>query len=315
MKKILITGGTGLVGNGIQYILNKEDHNNQANEQWIFVGSKDANLTKIKEVNKLFNRYKPTHVIHLAAMVGGLYANMAQNLNFFRINMLINDNVLKCARDFKVKKVFSCLSTCIFSVNDEYPFTEKSSTTGCLDSSNEGYSWSKRMILILNKLYNESQDHCVFTSFIPCNIFGPHDNFKPGESHMIPSMIRRIYEAKRDHKPLTVYGDGTPKRQFIYSRDLGKLIIWFLRNYDEPTSIILSPSVEKEYTISEIVTKIAQIYNFNNEIIYDKNKISGQHKRTVCNKKLLQLVNDFEFTPFEQAITETINWFKENVVE
>jgi len=317
--KILVTGGTGLVGNGIQYALNQENKKPDT-EEWIFVGSKDADLTKSEEVKVLFEKHKPDYVVHLASMVGGVYKNITQNINFFVTNMLININVLNCCQNFKVKKIFSCLSTCIFSINDTLPFNETSSINEDLHFSNSGYALSKRYLITLNKFFNDCRrqksenDDGGFMSFIPCNIFGPYDNFNATENHFIPSLVKRMYEAERDKKPLIIYGDGSAKRQFIYSHDLGKLITWLVRNYNDDETIILSPDESEEYSISEIVNTTASVFNFSQDILYDINQDNGVVSRTVNNKKLQQLYKknqgiDFKFISYEQAIEETINWF------
>lgn len=323
--KILVTGGTGLVGHGIQDALKTDG---EIGEEWIFTGSKDADLTKFEEAEALFKKYKPDYVVHLASVVGGLYKNMSQNLNFFITNTLININVLKCCHNYNVKKIFSCLSTCVFDIDDKLPYTEKSSTNGNIHDSNSGYALSKRNIIILNKFFNAAcpmnrtpsphlQQKSLFTSFIPCNIFGPHDNFKPEESHFIPALVRRMHESECEKTPLTIYGNGVARRQFIYSLDLGKLIIWLVRNYNDQETIILSPNHDEEYTISEIVNKTASSFNFSQNIIYDTDKDNGVMSRTVDNEKLQQLYkkttgNNFEFTPYDQAISETMQWFCKN---
>lgn len=358
--KILVTGGTGLVGNGIQHALNEEKNEltrlflntrvqsnsdqipNWNSEEWIFVGSKDADLTKPEEVEMLFEKHMPDYVVHLASMVGGVYKNMTQNLNFFVTNTLININVLNCCYNFKVKKIFSCLSACVFSINDKLPFTETSSINGEVHNSNSGYALSKRNLMTLNYFFNEARrlsatqgklplsdnscalragsegfDTGVFMSFMPCNIFGPHDNFNATESHFIPSLVKRMCEAECEKKPLKIYGDGSAKRQFIYSHDLGKLIIWLVRNYNDEETIILSPDESEEYSVSEIVNKTAEVFNFSQNILYDTNQANGILSRTVSNKKLQQLYKkkeniDFKFIPYERAIEETMNWFVKN---
>lgn len=329
--KILVTGGTGLVGNGIQFALNEEKLRPvdplQDTEEWIFVGSKDADLTKSEEVTMLFEKHMPDYVVHLASMVGGIYKNMTQNLNFFVTNTLININVLNCCQKFNVKKIFSCLSTCIFSVGDKLPFTETSSINGDVHLSNSGYALSKRNLLTLSNFFNEARrfptEHPedrsvgVFMSFTPCNIFGPCDNFDATEGHFIPSLVKKMYEADCDKKPLIIYGDGSTKRQFIYSLDLGKLIIWLVRNYNDEETIILSPNESEEYSVSEIVNKTTSVFNFSQDILYDTNQDNGVLSRKVSNKKLQQLYKekqgvDFKFIPFEQAIEETMNWFVKN---
>lgn len=301
MSVILVTGGTGLVGAGIQHVLDS-----QVNETWIFVGSKDADLTDMDQTIALFKKYNPTHVIHLASLVGGIYANVNKNLDFYRLNHIMNDNVLKCSYDFKVKKVLSCLSATIFSPDQKLPYDESSLVTGPADETHEGYIWSKRMILLLNKMYNQS-NRGLFTSFIPCNIFGPGDNFNPQECHFVPAVISRM---SNTHGDFIVSGDGKPVRQFIYSRDLGKIIIWLIRNYTDPKPIIVSPS--EEYPISAIVNEVARCYNFNHVIKYDNRVMGGEQRRTVSNKKLMDM-GDFTFTPLKEALSKTVDWFNDQI--
>ncbi|CAK1541232.1 unnamed protein product [Leptosia nina] len=311
---VLVTGGSGLVGQGIKSIIEDErqlDPNTQK-EQWIFCGSKDADLRNKTETEALFEKYKPTHVIHLAAMVGGLFHNMAHNLDFFRDNMSINDNVLYASYKYKVKKVVSCLSTCIFPDKVTYPIDETMVHNGPPHTSNYGYSYAKRMIDILNRGYHD-QHGCKFTSVIPCNVFGPHDNFSLTSSHVIPALIRRMDDAMNNgDSTFSVWGSGTPLRQFIYSLDIAKLFVWTLRHYDSIEPLILSVDEEDEVSISKAAEAIKKAHGFTGEIIYDTSKADGQYKKTASNKKLRLLYRDFTFTPFEQAIHETVTWFKEN---
>ncbi|KAL1449424.1 hypothetical protein WDU94_001933, partial [Cyamophila willieti] len=181
-KIILVTGGTGLVGKAIENIVNEEEKHD--NEIWIFVGSKDADLSNLESTKQLFEKHKPTHVIHLAAMVGGLFHNMAHNLDFLRVNMKINDNVLDVSYRQGVKKVVSCLSTCIFPDKTTYPIDETMVHNGAPHSSNFGYSHAKRMLDVLNHAYHQ-QHGVTYTSVIPCNVFGPHDNYDTKNSHVI----------------------------------------------------------------------------------------------------------------------------------
>merc|ERR1712157_234386 len=144
--------------------------------------------------------------------VGGLYGNMRANLEFFRINMAINDNVLSLAKEFKVEKVVSCLSTCIFPDKTSYPIDETMVHNGPPHSSNEGYAYAKRMIDVLNRCYNEEYG-CKFTSVIPTNIYGKHDNFSIEDGHVIPGLIHKAYLAKKNNTDLTIWGTGKPLRQ------------------------------------------------------------------------------------------------------
>ncbi|XP_035504757.1 GDP-L-fucose synthase isoform X2 [Scophthalmus maximus] len=195
--KVLVTGGSGLVGQAIQHVV-KEERGAKEGEEWIFLSSKDADLMKAEETLALFQKHRPTHVIHLAAMVGGLYRNMKYNLDFWRNNVYINDNVLNAAHEVGAIKVVSCLSTCIFPDKTTYPIDETMLHNGPPHESNFGYSYAKRMIDIHNRAY--FQEHGRFyTAVIPTNVFGPHDNFCIDDGHVVPGLIHKTYTAKRLH--------------------------------------------------------------------------------------------------------------------
>ncbi|KAK3928112.1 GDP-L-fucose synthase [Frankliniella fusca] len=308
-KVILVTGGTGLVGQAIRELVDSEK---PTDELWVFVGSKEADLSNLEQTKSLFEKYKPTHVIHLAAMVGGLFHNMSHNLDFLRTNIHINDNVLETSYRTGVKKVVSCLSTCIFPDKTTYPIDETMVHLGPPHPSNFGYSYAKRLIDISNKAYFQ-QHGCLFTSVIPCNVFGPHDNFNLQSSHVIPGLIRKLHcVVEKGEDKFTVLGSGKPLRQFIYSRDLARLFVWVLRYYEDVEPIILSVDEKDEVSISHAAEKIAEAFGFSGHLIYDTSMADGQFKKTASNAKLRQLNPDFSFTPFPVAIKETVDWFKEN---
>ncbi|XP_053396213.1 GDP-L-fucose synthase-like [Mercenaria mercenaria] len=306
---ILVTGGTGLVGKAIEYVV--ENGEKRPNEEWIFASSKDADLCDADSTRSLFEKYKPTHVIHLAAMVGGLYRNLKYNLDFFRKNMMINDNVLAASHEFGVKKVVSCLSTCIFPDKTTYPIDETMIHNGAPHDSNFGYSYAKRMIDVLNRGYNQSHG-AKFTAVIPTNVYGPHDNFDLEDGHVLPGLINKAYCAKRDGKEFVIWGTGLPRRQFIYSRDLARLMIWVLRNYEEIEPIILSVSEEDEVSIKEAAMTVIEAADFKGKVTFDTSKSDGQFKKTASNEKLRKYLPDFKFTPFKEAVKETVEWFEKN---
>ncbi|XP_032171409.1 GDP-L-fucose synthase isoform X4 [Mustela erminea] len=235
--RVLVTGGSGLVGRAIQEVV--ADGAGLPGEDWVFVSSKDADLTDAAQTRALFEKVRPTHVIHLAAMVGGLFRNIKYNLDFWRKNVHINDNVLHSAFEVGVRKVVSCLSTCIFPDKTTYPIDETMIHNGPPHSSNFGYSYAKRMIDVQNRAYFQ-QHGCTFTAVIPTNVFGPHDNFNIEDGHVLPGLIHKVHLAKSSGSALTVWGTGRPRRQFIYSRDLARLFVWVLREYSEVEPIILS---------------------------------------------------------------------------
>lgn len=159
----------------------------------------------------------------------------------------------------------------------------------------------------------------IYTSVIPCNIFGPYDNFNPQVGHVIPGMINRL-QSIRDMDPDTpetektfpVYGSGKPLRQFIYSKDLARLFIWVMRSYDSVDPIVLSVDEKDEISIAELGQSIVNAFGFKGALTFDTSKADGQYKKTASNAKLRSLLPDFQFTPFDVAIQETVNWFTEN---
>ncbi len=313
-KVVLVTGGSGLVGRGIAAALAKEnqDQAHQQDEEWIFLSSKDADLRDYDSTKKAFQTHKPTHVVHLAAIVGGLFRNMAQRVQMLRENMLINDNVLQLAHEFDCQKVVSCLSTCIFPDKTTYPIDETMVHNGPPHTSNEGYAYAKRMIDVANRAYN-AQYGRKFTSVVPTNIFGPHDNFSIEDGHVLPGLMHKCLLAQRgEGPPFTVWGSGAPLRQFIFSEDLGALMVWTLRHYDSAEPLILSVGEEDEQSIGEAAKAVAEGMGYEAELQFDTTKSDGQFKKTASNKKLMELYPDFKFTPFKEAVAKTCAWFKEH---
>ncbi|KAJ8032381.1 GDP-L-fucose synthase [Holothuria leucospilota] len=307
-KVIMVTGSSGLVGKAIQKVAEEDP---RPDEKFVFVSSKDADLTSRAETEALFEKHHPTHVIHLAAMVGGLFRNLRYNLDFWRNNCLINDNVLHTSHLHDVEKVVSCLSTCIFPDKTTYPIDETMIHNGPPHDSNFGYSYAKRMIDIQNRGYFV-QHKRRYTSVIPTNVFGPHDNFNLEDGHVVPGLINKVYTAKKNGTPFTIWGTGAPLRQFIYSIDLARLFLWVLREYDEVDPIILSVGEEDEVSIKEAAESIIRAFNFTGEVVYDTSKSDGQFKKTASNAKLRKFLPDFKFTPLDVAIKETVDWFVEN---
>uniref|UniRef100_A0A915MWL3 GDP-L-fucose synthase n=4 Tax=Meloidogyne TaxID=189290 RepID=A0A915MWL3_MELJA len=281
--RILVTGGSGLVGKAIEKVITNGEK--KANEEWFFVGSSDCDLTDLEQTRKLFEKIKPTHDI--------------------------SQNVLKCCHETGVQKCVSCLSTCIFPDKTTYPIDETMIHNGAPHESNFGYSYAKRMIDVLNRGYAQEHNR-MYTSVVPCNVFGSHDNYNLENAHVIPALIHKCYLAKKEGTPLTVFGSGKPLRQFIFSDDLARLFIWALRDYQSIEPIILSVGEEDEVTIKDVVNGIVKAMDFTGEVIYDTSKADGQFKKTASNKKLRSFLPDFKFTPFEKAIDESVKWFVDN---
>ena len=306
---VMVTGGTGLVGKAIEEFVSADAASK--GETWIFLSSRDADLRDKAATEAVFARHRPTHVIHLAALVGGLFSNMAKKVEFYRENVLINDNVMEGCRVHNARLV-SCLSTCIFPDKTTYPIDETMVHSGPPHVSNEGYAYAKRMIDVLNRCYHDEYGS-RFTSVIPTNIYGPHDNFNVQGGHVIPGLIHKCYVAKQTGGEFTVWGSGTPLRQFIYSLDLAALMVWVLRDYDSIEPIILSVGEADEVSIRDVALMIAEAMEIDmKQVKFDTSKADGQYKKTACNDKLMKLRPDFKFTPMKEGIKKSVDWFVAN---
>ena len=303
---ILVTGGSGLVGKAMEEISDL-----YPNYNFIFLHSKICDLTNYSQSLEVFQKIKPDYVIHLAANVGGLFKNMNNKVEMFEDNMLMNVNVLKICHQINVKKLISCLSTCIFPDKIEYPIDETMLHNGPPHFSNDAYAYSKRMLDVLSMSY-QSQYNKDFKCIIPTNIYGKYDNFHLENAHVIPALIHKCYLAKNSGKKFVVSGSGKPLRQFIYSKDLAKLIMWSLLEYKDKESIILSVDEEDEISIKDIATMIAKKMNYEYNLEFDTDKSDGQYKKTVSNKKLRNYLPDFKFIDIQNGINESVEWFIQN---
>jgi len=295
MRKVLVTGGTGLVGTTIAADIK--------------LGTKDANLINREETQRIFAKHQPTHVVHTAARVGGVGGNMKAKAEFYYDNIMMNTNVLEVCRLNNVQKLVSILSTCIFPDDIEYPLTEKKIHLGAPHKSNYGYAYAKRMLDVQTEVYRE-QYNVNFTCVVPTNIYGPNDNYDIENGHVLPSLIHKCYIAKQHNTDLVVWGSGTPLREFIYSKDIGRLINWALDNYNDSEPVILSTS--HEISIKDVVGLIVNAMEFKGNVVFDASKPEGQFRKPADNSKLLSLLPDFKFTPIEEGIIETVNWFVDN---
>lgn len=309
---VMVTGGSGLVGKAIESYVNESSK--ITSETWIFLSSKDGDIRSRDDTEALFKKHKPTHVIHLAAKVGGLFANMKAKVEFYRENTLMNDNIMECCRIYKVKKLVSFLSTCIFPDKTTYPIDETMLHDGPPHPSNEGYAYAKRLIDTMSRAYAEEYG-CNFTSIIPTNIYGPADNFSIENGHVIPGLIHKCYLAKKNDTPFTIWGSGTPLRQFIYSLDLAELTVWVMRDYHSPEPIILSVDEAAEVSIKDVALSVAKAMEFEGEVVFDTTKADGQFKKTACNSKLRKLRPDYKFNSIDEGIQKSVDWFVANYEE
>jgi GDP-L-fucose synthase len=306
MKTILVTGGSGLVGQNLKEVVENNPLYN-SKYKFVWISSKDYNLLSLPETEIMMTMHRPSIVIHLAAKVGGLYDNMAHNATFLRDNLLLNLNVFEACRKFNVDKVVSCLSTCIFPDNIQIPITETDLHKGPPHSSNYGYSYAKRLLDTMSQAYNQEFGTTKFVTVVPTNIFGKYDNFHLEKGHVVPALIHKCYLSKKNGIDLEIKGDGSALRQFIYAKDLAKLIMLVTEHYTENEPIILSPS--EEYSIRQIVDLIVEGSSFEGNVVYEKLFCNGQHRKTVSNDKLKLHFPEFTFTDLSLGLQETIDWF------
>ncbi|MBL7057791.1 GDP-L-fucose synthase [Patescibacteria group bacterium] len=300
MSKILVTGASGMIGSAIKEL-------NLRNV--VYLSHKDLDLRDFLKTLEIFQEIKPTHIIHTAAIVGGVGGNSAHPGQYFLDNIKINTNVLEAARQTGVEKLVSFMSTCIFPNECTYPLSEKDLHKGEPHSSNFGYAYAKRMLDVQNRAYHKEYG-CNFVSVIPTNIYGPFDNYSIENGHVLPALIHKIYLAKKNEIPFIVWGSGEPLREFVYSSDIAKLSLWILDNYNENDPIILTSGIEN--SIKEMVYLIAEKIKFTGEIIFDKTKPDGQFRKPSNNTKLKKHLPNFKFITVEEGISKTVDWFLNN---
>ena len=309
-QRILVLGGSGLVGNGIKTNIPSDTF-----DEYIFSSSSQCNLMDYEETLDYFNIIKPDKVIHLAAYVGGLFRNLNEKLKMWNNNVMINQNVLSACHETNVKMCICCLSTCIFPDDTSYPINETMLHNGPPHDSNFSYAYAKRMLQIGCRVYNEQYtDGCNFVCVIPTNIYGPHDNFNLDTAHVIPALIHKCYLAKENNTDFVICGTGSPLRQFIYSLDLATMIIKILNDYkkDETNTIILSVDEADEISICDVARFIARGFEWESRMVFDDKYADGQYKKTADNGKWKALYGDIDTLTIDEGIQNTIRWFKTN---
>lgn len=294
MKKI-ITGGTGLVGSAFK--------------DGTKLSSKHYNLISEVQTRKMFMDHKPGVVVHTAATVGGVGANMNYPADFFYNNIMMNTNVINEAYIFGVKKLVCFLSTCVFPDNVEYPLDETKIHKGEPHFSNAPYAYAKRMADVQIQAYNKQYGTKYFC-VIPTNIYGPNDNFDLENGHVIPMLIHKCYLAKKNNTPFEVWGSGKPLREFVFSEDVANIIDLLLENYEGTDPVIISNP--KEYSIKEVVDLIVQYMEFKGEVKWLTDKPDGQFRKPSSNQRLIDIIGNYNFIPLEIGLKETIDWFNEN---
>jgi GDP-L-fucose synthase len=292
--KTLVTGGSGLVGSAI--------------ESEFKPSSEYVNLMHVEDIIRYITQNKIDSIIHCAAKVGGIKANSEQLGEFYYQNIIMNSNVLEAARLTNTKKVVSFMSTCVFPNEVIYPLSIDQIHNGEPHPSNYAYAYAKRMLEVQSRAYRE-QYGCNFVTVIPCNIYGPNDNFNLDSGHVIPSLIHKCYLAKKNNTDFEIWGTGRAYREFIYSEDVANISQWVLENYDSPEPLIISP--DEEISIATLAQEIAWRMGYEGSIYYNQ-KMDGQLRKPSDNSKLKYLLPEYKYTPIQEGIQKSIDWFMEN---
>lgn len=293
--KILVTGHTGLLGSEIMSLSSDCEG----------LSSKILDLRDGLPAKFLVDKQV---VIHAAAKVGGVKINTEKVAEFFDDNVRMNMNVIKACKESGVKLV-SILSTCVYPDSDfvSYPLTEDQLHAGPPHSSNFGYAYSKRMLDVQTRAYRQ-QYNCNFITIIPNNLYGPKDNYSLEDGHVVPSLIRKFFEAKmKKQEFVTVWGSGRPIREFTFARDAAKIILWLSQNYNDELPINIGNT--DQISIRDLSLLISKLVGFEGEIVFDTSKPEGQFEKPSSNSRFSELNMNFKYTSLEEGLAETISYF------
>ena len=294
MKKILVTGGTGMLGVHLQQII-PEAH---------YVGS-EYDLRDWLEAENLFETIKPTHVIHLAAKVGGIQDNISRPAEYIDDNILINTNVLKLCLEYKVKRLTAMLSTCAYpNIANSYPMKEESLFSGPPALTNFSYGYSKRCLAVQIDAYNK-QYKTKYNYIIPCNLYSEYDNFlNKSKMHFVTALLKKIKEAKNN---INLLGTGKPLRQFMYAGDLARVI---KEIYEKDITKNFNVAPNYNYSINDMANIAISKLNKNIKINYSNPELDGQYRKDVSSNKMKNLLPNFKFTSFEEGIEKVYKIIK-----
>jgi GDP-L-fucose synthase len=250
-------------------------------------------------------------VYHLAAHVGGVKANSDRLTTFYSFNAQMGLNVLDACANNSIHRVVSVLSTCVYPDTPyvTLPLTEDQLHMGPPHHSNFGYAYAKRMLDVHTRALRKQYGYSYVT-VIPNNLFGKNDNFHPGDSHVIPALMRKIWEAKISGAPyITVWGDGTPLREFTYAPDAARILKIVADEYDD--DLPLNIGCTEERSIRQVVETLCDTLGYAGDVTYDSTMPMGQHRKPSSNRRLLEMTSwrESDYTPFDVAIRETCDWF------
>jgi GDP-L-fucose synthase len=300
--RVTVTGGKGFLGRPLTQMLEKAGANVST------FSSKDYDLTKQKDVGRMYADLRPEVVLHLAARVGGIGANRDNPGRFFYDNAIMGIEMMEQARHNNVRKFVQVGTVCAYPKFAPVPFSEDDLWNGYPEETNAPYGLAKKMLLVQAQAYRQ-QYGLDAIYLIPVNLYGPHDNFDLHTSHVIPALIRKCIEAKRSGATeIEVWGTGTPTREFLYVDDAARGIMLGAERYDKPEPVNLGTS--EEISIKDLVALIAELTGFKGKIVYDSSKPDGQPRRKLNIERAKKEFGFTAETPFREGLKKTIEWFE-----
>jgi GDP-L-fucose synthase len=311
-NKVFVAGHKGMVGSAVLDNLKSKGYKNIVTKT-----RNEVDLTSQQDVNKFFKSEKINYVILCAAKVGGILANNTYRGDFIYENLQIASNIIKSSQLHGVSKLINLGSSCIYPRDARIPIQENSLLTGVLEKTNEPYAIAKIAALKMCEAFN-SQYGSNFYSLMPCNLYGPRDNFNLETSHVLPAFINKVYAAKlSNQKEIEVWGSGKPLREFLYVEDLANAVTFCLENIDAediyPKGIShLNCGSEEEVSISELMYLIQDVIGYSGRIVFDKSKPDGTFRKKMDNS-IIKNLGFFSTTTLEKGIEQTYNWYINNI--
>ena len=299
--KIYIAGHRGMVGSGIERKLRKEGYNNIVTRT-----SAELDLRNQQAVNEFFEKEKPAYVILAAAKVGGIHANNTYRAEFIYDNLMMEANIIHAAYLNKVKNLLFLGSSCIYPKNAPQPLKEEYLLSGYLESTNQPYAVAKIAGIEMCDSYR-AQYGCNFISAMPTNLYGTNDNYHPENSHVLPALIRKFHEGKyNNNAPVTLWGSGTPLREFLFVDDMAAAVVFALEN--NLPDYLYNIGTGEDLTIKELAFLIKEQIQFNGQIEFDVTKPDGTMKKLQDVSKLHKLGWKHK-VDFAIGIKQVIEWY------
>lgn len=302
MNKLFVAGHKGMVGSAVCRF--------NTEHELITVDKKDLDLRNQSDVDVFIKNKKPDKIIICAAVVGGIHANMTYPAKFLYDNLMIQSNIIDSAYKHGVKKLLFLGSSCIYPKFAPQPIPEDALLSSQLEPSNEGYALAKIAGLKLCQYYKK-QYGVDYTSVMPCNLYGPNDNYHPDNSHVIPGLFHKFHNAKLNNlKEFQIWGSGNAKREFMYVDDLARICLNFLNRENLPDWINIG--TDQELTILELAKKIAKIVGYEGTIITGDSSLDGTpRKKLSCD--LLKSIISFEETLLDHGLPLCYNDFLQSI--